>query len=181
LDIEVVSRAISGDQDAFAAIAGTHVDQLYAVAFRICRDASVAEDATQRALLEMWRHVRDVRSPDRFERWSYRVLVRACYQELRGQRRWHRALEAIPSRSTLDDESEAVIERDVLRQAFRRVPMEQRAVIVLHHYVDLPFPRIAEILQIPIGTVRSRLFYGMRSLRGALEANERLASEEQQA
>ena len=68
--------------------------------------------------------------------------------------------------------------RDQLERGFRRLSIDHRAVVVLHHYVDLPLDQVAEILGVPIGTVRSRLFHAMRGLRAALEADARPALRE---
>ncbi len=72
----------------------------------------------------------------------------------------------------------AVVDRDQLERGFRRLSIEHRTVVVLHHYVDLPLDQVAEILGVPIGTVRSRLFHAMRGLRAALEADARPALRE---
>ena len=176
MDTTLVQRAMDGDAEAFSAVLRSQVDHLYAVAFRIVRDTTLAEDATQQAMLDMWAHVKSIRSADRYEAWSYRILVRACYREIKRQHRWRERLRALPDPIfTVGDETDAVAERDRMRRCFGRIPPDLRAVVVLHHYADLPVSRIAEILQIPPGTVRSRLFYGMRGMRAAVEADERLA------
>jgi RNA polymerase sigma-70 factor (ECF subfamily) len=75
------------------------------------------------------------------------------------------------------DDVESVADRDQLERGFRRLSIEHRAVVVLHYYVDLPVDRIAEVLQVPRGTVRSRLHYAMRALRAALDADARPAQD----
>jgi RNA polymerase sigma-70 factor, ECF subfamily len=176
LDTNLVQRAVDGDAEAFSAVLRSQVDHMYAVAFRIVRDTTLAEDATQQAMLDMWTHLRSIRTADRYEAWSYRILVRACYREIKRRRRWNERLRALPDPvSSVDDEADALAERDRLRRCFAKIPADQRAVIVLHHYADLPVSRIAESLEIPVGTVRSRLFYGMRAMRAAVDADERMA------
>ena len=71
---------------------------------------------------------------------------------------------------SIPDRSADLADRDELERAFRRLPVDQRAVFVLHHYVGLPLVEIAELLEVPAGTVRSRLHYATRGLRGALES-----------
>jgi RNA polymerase sigma-70 factor (ECF subfamily) len=181
LDDDLVRRAIAGDAEAFSATVRSQIDHLYAVAWRIVRDTTMAEDATQQALIDMWTHIRDLRAADRYEAWSYRILIRACYRELRRGRRWRDHRRALPAAASVEDESEAAAERDRMRRCFSRIPADQRAVIVLHHYADLPVSQIAEIVEAPVGTVRSRLFYGMRGLRAAVEAEERLARRREMA
>ncbi len=159
-----------GDPDAFGTIVRSLSDHLYAVAYRTVRDVGRAQDATQQAFLDMWRNLPQLRDPDRFDAWSYRCLIRSCYAELRRERRWSANLRALPDAASVEpDPASAVVERDALRHAFRRISPEQRATIVLHHYVGLPLADVAAALQVPEGTIRSRLFHGMRVLRVATE------------
>ena len=74
-------------------------------------------------------------------------------------------------RSSIPDTALSVADRDELERAFSRVPAEQRAVVVLHHYLGLPLTEVAEILDIPAGTARSRLHNATRRLRAAVEAD----------
>ncbi len=143
-------------------------DHLYAVAFRIVRDTGQAEDAVQQALLAIWRNLHGLRDLDRFDAWSYRLLVNACYAELRRARNW-KTLSVLPDTSSEPDASGQVVDRDELRRAFHRISPEQRAVVVMHHYVGLSLPQVAESLGIAEGTARSRLYYGMRGMRAAIE------------
>src|SRR5919112_201007 len=86
MDIDLVTRAQGGDEGAFMSLAVAVGDRLHAVAHRILRDTDLAEDATQQALLAIWRDLPQLRDPARFEAWSYRLLVRACYAEGRRSR-----------------------------------------------------------------------------------------------
>ena len=81
MDTDLVTRAQHGDEEAFASLAVAVGDRLHAVAHRILRDIELAEDATQQALLAIWRDLPQLRDPARFDAWSYRLLVRACYAE----------------------------------------------------------------------------------------------------
>jgi RNA polymerase sigma-70 factor, ECF subfamily len=84
VDTEMIGRAQHGDEEAFASLAVAAGDRLHAVAHRILRDTDLAEDATQQALLSIWRDLPQLRDPARFDAWSYRLLVRACYAEAAG-------------------------------------------------------------------------------------------------
>jgi len=174
MDTELVVRAQHGDKVAYADLAAGIADRYLAVARRILRDLDLAEDATQQALLSIWQDLPQLRDPARFDAWSYRLLVRACYAEGRKQRRWAPNLRLLPA-----DEPRAadgygpVADRDQLESGFRRLSIEHRAVVVLHHYLDLPLDRVAEMIGIPIGTAHSRLHYAMRGLRAALDADAR--------
>jgi RNA polymerase sigma-70 factor, ECF subfamily len=179
MDTQLVVRAQGGDQQAFASLAMAAGDRLHAVAHRILRDTDLAEDATQQALLNVWRDLPQLRDPARFDAWSYRLLVRACYAEARRTRRWTPNLRLLPTdEPTAADGLASVVDRDQLERGFRRLSIDHRAVVVLHHYLDLPLPEVAEALGIPEGTVRSRLHHAMRDLRAALDADARPATRE---
>ncbi|HKG56274.1 MAG TPA: RNA polymerase sigma factor [Candidatus Limnocylindrales bacterium] len=172
MDRDLVERARRGDRDAFAALVHQVSDSLFAVAQRILRDRGLAEDALQNALVTAWRQLPHLREPDRFEAWIHRILVHACYAESRRGRRWAVNVRALSSHTASSpDGSAALADRDELERAFRRVPLDQRAVFVLHHYLGLPLVEIAETLGIPAGTARSRLHYATRALRSAIEAD----------
>jgi RNA polymerase sigma-70 factor (ECF subfamily) len=174
MDTELVTRAQHGDEEAFASLAVAVGDRLHAVAHRILRDIDLAEDATQQALLAIWRDLPQLRDPARFDAWSYRLLVRACYAEGRRSRHWTSNMRLLPSDEPRQaDGSSAVADRDQLERGFRRLSIDHRAVVVLHHYLDLPLDRVADILGVPAGTVRSRLHHAMRGLRAALDADSR--------
>ena len=174
MDAGLVIRAQRGDKEAYAVIATEIADHFLAVARRILRDLDLAEDATQQALLSVWQDLPQLRDPDRFEAWAYRLLVHACYTEGRKNRRWAPNLRVLPLDGPVaDDDLSSVVNRDQLERGFRRLSLDHRTVVVLHHYLDLPLDRIAEICGIPSGTAHSRLHHAMRMLRAALDADER--------
>ena len=178
MDVELVKRAQQGDEVAFASLAVAIGDRLHSIAIGVLRDVDLAEDATQQALLSIWRDLPQLRDPDRFAAWSYRLLVRACYAEARRERRWSPKLRLLDREAAGGQELEDVVRRDQIERGFRRLSAEHRAVVVLHHYLDLPLRDVADTLAIPIGTVRSRLFYAMRGLRAALDADAGSAARE---
>jgi RNA polymerase sigma factor (sigma-70 family) len=174
METDLVLRAQRGDKGAYALVASEIADRFLAVARRILRDTNLAEDATQQALLAIWQDIPTLRDPARFEAWSYRLLVRACYAEARRERRWAPNLRLIPIDEPVgDDGLSSVVDRDQLERGFRHLSLDHRTVVVLHHYLDLPLDRIAEVLGIPTGTAHSRLHHAMRALRSALEADAR--------
>jgi RNA polymerase sigma-70 factor (ECF subfamily) len=179
MDTDLVVRAQHGDEEAFASLAVAAGDRLHAVAHRILRDIELAEDATQQALLTVWRDLPQLRDPARFDAWSYRLLVRACYAEARRTRRWAPNLRLVPAdEPAAADGTSSVADRDQLERGFRRLSIEHRAVVVLHHYLDMPLDEVAETLGVPVGTVRSRLHHAMRGLRAALDADARPTARE---
>jgi RNA polymerase sigma-70 factor (ECF subfamily) len=172
---ELVQRAQGGDEAAFSELAYAIGDRLFTVAQRILRDIDLAEDATQQAIVTVWRELPGLRDPARFEAWAYRIVVNACYAEVRRERRWSPSLRVLDTDAGGGDPELGVADRDQLERGFRRLPPEQRAVLVLQHYLDLTLPQIAGVLGVPIGTVRSRLHYARRAMRAALEADARPA------
>jgi RNA polymerase sigma factor (sigma-70 family) len=179
MDTDLVVRAQRGDETAFASLAAAVGDRLHAVSHRILRDTDLAEDATQQALLAIWRDLPTLKDPERFDAWSYRLVVRACYAEGRRTRTWRPNLPLLSiDDADRTDSLSAVVDRDQLERGFRRLSLEQRTVVVLHHYLDLSIETVAEILGISGGTVRSRLHHAMRGLRAALDADARPATQE---
>jgi RNA polymerase sigma-70 factor, ECF subfamily len=171
----VVVRAQRGDQVAFTSLATAAWPRLNSLAHGILRDRELAEDATQQALLTAWRELPKLRDADRFDAWTYRLLVNACYAEGRKARRWMPNVGGPIDEPTIPDATDGVADRDQLERAFRRLSVDQRAVVVLHHYLDLTLEQVSEALGIPMGTVRSRLHRAMQALRSALEADARPA------
>ena len=177
MDRDLVERARSGDQEAFTDLVHQVSDTLFGVARRILRDPGLAEDVLQNALVTIWRKLPHLREPDRFEGWAFRILVHACYAEAPRNRRWAATVRVIPDDRASDvDEMDSIAMRDELEQAFSRLPLDQRAVFVLHHHVGLPLVAVAETLGIPDGTARSRLHYATRALRVAFEEGAAQAS-----
>ncbi len=180
MDRALVEQARRADREAFAVLVHQVSDSLYAVAFRILRDTGLAEDALQNALVIAWRRLPKLRDPDRFEAWVHRILVHACYDEHRRARPWRDFVTVLPPehQPSTPDGTSTIADRDELERVFRKLTVEQRAVFVLHHYVGLPLVEIAELLEIPAGTARSRLHYATAKLRDALTAvTEPLARE----
>jgi len=178
MDTDLVVRAQRGDREAYAILASGIADRHLAVARRILRDLDLAEDATQQALLSIWQDLPQLRDPARFDAWSYRILVRACYVEGRKQRRWAPNLRLLPADEPMAGGIDAVVDRDQLERGFRRLSIDHRTVVVLRHYLDLPIERVAEIVGTPTGTANSRLHYAMRGLRAALDADARPTKQE---
>jgi RNA polymerase sigma-70 factor (ECF subfamily) len=169
---ELVERARHGDREAFAALVQLTGDRMYAIATRILRDADLAEDALQGALISAWKSLPTLRDPARFEAWLRRLLVHACYAEARRRRTWATNIRVLPVDGPVGpDGLLSVVERDALDRAFGRLSVEQRAVFVLHHHVGLALTEIAETLGIPAGTARSRLHYATRTLRSVIESD----------
>jgi len=172
---DLVLRARNGDHDAFTALVGDAYDRLHRTARLILRSDDRAADAVQESLTAAWLHIRAVRDPDRFDAWLHRLLVHACYREARRikQREVAEIHMAAPDSPAGRDAQDLTAVRDQLERGFRRLTPEQRAVLVVHHYLGLADAEAAIVLDIAIGTFKSRLHRASSALRVALEADER--------
>jgi len=172
---DLVERAMAGDRDAFTELQRGSIDKLYAIARLILRDSDRAQDATQEAYIAAWRRLSGLRDPDKFEPWIRRLLVNACYEEARKEKRRARAEGRVrPIDTDTVDPAIVSADRDELARAFETLAPEQRALIVLHYHFGLPMHEIALALGLPVGTVKSRLHRTKQQLRATLEADARL-------
>jgi RNA polymerase sigma-70 factor (ECF subfamily) len=170
---ELVELARQGDRVAFGELAMTLGDRLHAVAHRILRDRDLAGDVTQQALVKIWQELPRLRDADVFAGWSYRILVNTCRDEMRKRRASSADLDLLENDAWMPDASISVADRDQLDRAFRRLSVDQRSAVILHYYLDYSLAEIALIVDIPVGTVRSRLHYARQVLRSAIEADRR--------
>ncbi len=170
---ELVVRAGRGDHDAFASLAGASIARLEAVARLILRDDGLAQDAVQEALIRAWRDLPGLRDPDRFDAWFQRLIVNACLDAARRRRRRPIEVELTEIEPPLGvDSANLIADRDELERGFRRLSVDQRALLVLHYYLGLPTTSVAEMLGVPLGTAQSRLHRALEAMRAALLADE---------
>jgi RNA polymerase sigma-70 factor, ECF subfamily len=170
---ELVERAQAGDHEAFSVLVRGSFDRVLGVARLVLRDPDRAQDAAQEALVLSWKHIRALRDADAWDAWLYRLTVRACYRSARQvRRRDHVELHVMPDVDVASesDFSLSVVERDRLLRELDRLPIDQRTLMVLRFYADLSLPEAAEILDIPLGTAKSRLHRGLATLRRSLGA-----------
>jgi RNA polymerase sigma factor (sigma-70 family) len=168
----LVERARGGDEEAFTELVDLDGDRCFAIAYRILRDVERAKDAVQQTFLLAWRELPQLRQPDRFGPWLYRLLLNSCYEEARRHRRWTVHVRPLPAELTGDpDPIVSIADRDALERAFRRLSPNHSAVFVLHHHAGMPLAAIAEIVGVPVGTVKSRLHNATRNLRAAITAD----------
>jgi RNA polymerase sigma-70 factor (ECF subfamily) len=171
---QLVQQAQAGDHDAFSTLVKASFPRLYGAARLILRDDDGAQDAVQEALVLAWKHIRALRDPEAWDAWLHRLNVRACYKVARTSRR--RTLVELHVVSDLEsvgshDFSLSVADRDQIGRSLGRLPIDQRAVLVLHFFVDLPLTEVADVLDIPVGTAKSRLHRGLESLRTSMTAD----------
>jgi RNA polymerase sigma-70 factor (ECF subfamily) len=174
VDRKLVEAAQRGDREAFADLIRTRANHLFALSHRILRDIDRAEDAFQDALVIAWRDLPRLRDPDRLDAWLQRLFVNVCLEHATRERRRMANLRVLPLEGPpAPDELLSVGLRDQLERGFRRLPPQQRAILVLHHFKGYAPAEIAELLGIPDGTARSRLHTAHRAMRAALEADAR--------
>ncbi len=176
MDRDLVEAAQRGDQSAFVDLVRLRGGRFLAIAHRILRDVDRAEDALQDALVIAWRDLPSLRDPDRFDAWFHRVLTHVCIAEAARERKRITNLFVLPMDGpAAPDELLSVADRDQLDRGFRRLKPEERAILVLRHFVGYGPSEIADILGIPAGTIRSRLHHAHNAMRAALEADSRAA------
>lgn len=175
----LVEQAQGGDSAAFDALVDLDGDRCYAIAYRVLRDVDRAQDAVQSAFLQVWRELPRLREPARYDVWLHRIVINACYMEARRHRRWRLHVRGLPLEGPLSgDPTLSVDDRDLIDRAFARLSPEQRAVFVLHHHAGMPLADVAEVVGVPLGTVKSRLHYASQVLQGAIAADSTLADPE---
>jgi RNA polymerase sigma-70 factor (ECF subfamily) len=174
VDGDLIEAARNGDRAAYVDLIRARQDRLFATAQRILRDIDRAEDALQDALVIAWRDLRGLRDPDRFDAWLQRLLINVCISHATRERRRTANLRVLPVDGPAGpDDILSVADRDQLDRGFRRLPPDQRAILVMRHYLGYSPSEIAETLGIPDGTARSRLHHAHRAMRAALEADAR--------
>lgn len=172
-ELELVAKAQRGDQQAFCQLVSCHRQGVINVVYRMCGDAALAEDAAQEAFLRAWQHLGRYRPSSPFRNWLYRIALNAAYDALR------RAPQTLDvdelSLASAEDGPHAIFAREErarrVRRAVRALPEASRSVLVLREYEGLSYREIADVLDIPIGTVMSRLNYGRNRLRQMLAAD----------
>ena len=170
---ELVERARGGDRHAFAELIRASGARLDATARLILRDPELAQDAVQETLIRAWRSLPGLRDIETFDHWLHSLVAHACIDLARKRRRRVVEVELTPVHFTeVFDESGQVADRDLLDRALARLEPEMRAVVVLHFYLDLPLPRVADMLGIPGGTAKSRLHRSLGILRSAMSIEE---------
>ena len=173
----LVDLARSGDVDAFESLVRTRMDAMYRLSLAILGNESDAADAAQETFVAMWRRLPQLRDPDRFDAWLGRVAVNSCRMVLRSRGR--RRLRELPL-ADMDAIDELAVgpadasrpDAAILKAAIRRLSLDHRAVLALHHLEDRPVAEVAEILGIPVGTAKSRLFNARAALDKALRQEE---------
>ena len=172
--VGLVEAARAGDHRAFEELYRARVSGVARYVGALLSHRDVVEDVVAQTFLLAWRDLPRLKDLDRFDAWTYRLVVRASLDEARHRKRHAHIRELPPDARSTPDASAALANRDALSRAFDRLKPEHRAVVVLHHHVGLPLAEIAAIMGVPYGTVGSRLHHALRELRGALAADATL-------
>jgi RNA polymerase sigma-70 factor (ECF subfamily) len=172
---ELVRRAMTGDHEAFTKLVDASIDRQYVLALAILRNRDRAQDAVQDALVSAWRDVRSLRDPGAWDAWLHRLTVWACYRLARkDRRRTVVELHLVPDPEPADegDPYARVADREQLDRTLGSLPVDLRAIVVLHYHLDRPLTDVAAILDLPLGTVKSRLHRALEMLRSALDERQ---------
>jgi len=165
----LVEAAGRGDHDAFAVLARAAVVRLDEIARLVLRDPELARDAVQDALFRAWRDLPGLRDPDRFEAWLQRLTINSCLDLVRRRKRRPIEVELMPLHApAISDSAGAIADRALVEDILQRLDEHGRAIVVLHYYLGMPLTDVAKLLNVPVGTVKSRLHRALGELRVAM-------------
>ena len=171
-ETELVHRAKNGERNAFSELVCIHAQGVRNVIYRMCGDAQIAEDAAQETFIQAWLHLSSYRPQTSLRNWLYRIAFNAATDMLRKEQRiLPNALEDLQLSDPLPG-PEAVFSQEerttLVKKAILSLPDACRAVLVLREYEEMSYHEIAEALDIPLGTVMSRLNYARKLLKERL-------------
>ena len=168
-EIFLILRAQSGDREAFDELLKSIQSALFRYIIRLVGEAALAEDITQEVFLIIYRKIRWLENPQLFRAWAYRIASREAFRRLKREKRWaeqirdEEVLEKISARETAEIYEPELIEK--IPTLISNVSPASRAVLILHYLDEMSLSEAAEILDISLGTAKSRLAYGLTSLR----------------
>lgn len=171
-ETSLIEQAQNGDRNAFGELVRRHYQGVVLVVYRMCGDTGLAEDAAQEAFLRAWVHLPSYQPQACLRNWLYRIAINAALDVLR--RKPEETLEEEDAQMVTDQApgpETALIEKErvvLLQQAMKSLPEAARSVLVLREYSGLSYQEIASILEVPVGTVMSRLNYARNRLREIL-------------
>jgi RNA polymerase sigma-70 factor (ECF subfamily) len=174
LETGLIEQAQHGDRNAFGELVRRYYTGTIQVVYRLCGDTGLAEDMTQEAFLRAWTHLPSFHPHSSLRNWIYRIAVNAALDMLRRRQEEsleEEAVQMVPDQA-MGPES-ALIEKErveLLQKAMRSLPEAARSVLVLREYGGLSYQEIASVLDVPVGTVMSRLNYARNRLRELLKA-----------
>jgi RNA polymerase sigma-70 factor (ECF subfamily) len=171
--LQIIIRAQSGDREAFAILFGQYKNLVYKTAFLMLGESAEAEDALQEIFVQVYKSLSgfDPRKAA-FTTWLYRITFNYCLNHRRKRHHETVPLEGISAALRSEFPVARLADEEIIQQALRKLTDKQRAVVILRYFWDLPYAKIAQILEIPLGTVKSRLDLALKTLRNVLEEQE---------
>jgi RNA polymerase sigma-70 factor (ECF subfamily) len=171
--LQIILRAQSGDREAFAILFERYKNLVYKTAYLMLGERTEAEDALQEVFVQVYKSLSgfDPRKAA-FTTWLHRVTFNHCLNHRRKKRPFTLPLEDISPLLKSGFPSTQLAEEEILQQAIGKLTDKQRAVVTLRYFWDLPYSEIAQILDVPLGTVKSRLDLALKTLRKLLEEQE---------
>src|SRR5262245_53491862 len=180
-DDQIIARTLAGETDAFSLLVRRWERPIYALSLRMLGHDEDARDVCQETFLAAFRNLRKFRGDSNFSSWLYRIALNACHSRLRikgvsieqsidqQDDDGHRYDIADPAAEHLADRLHRDERASMVRKALQALPVEMRQVIIMKEYEELTFAEIAEILQVPVSTIKSRLYTGLQQMRARLE------------
>lgn len=172
-EILLISRARTGDREAFGGLVEQYRDNVYRLAYRMCGNAYDADEAAQEAFVAAWRALPNFRGDAKFSTWLYRLTTNAAIDVMRREKR-HQTVgdgEMIDVADDADSPQETVErteQQEAVQKALSTLREEYREILLLRYMEELDYSEIAEVLQLPSGTVKSRINRAKAALKAAL-------------
>ncbi len=167
-DESLLGKARDGDAAAFCRVVEQQEARLYRQAFAMCRNRHVAEDLTQETFFEAWRSLSRYNGTCRFSTWLYSILLHRHQKRLRNVESASASIDSLSVPEKREGPAEAASKKESgerLRQAVDALPEGTRDVVLLRFFAEASLKEVSAALDIPLGTVKSRLHYGLKRLR----------------
>lgn len=178
VDRELVLRLQEGDLDSLGDLYDRHRHLVYRTALAITGDPEMASDLLQEVFLRLNRFADHIDPERPLQPWLYRMTANLSYTWLKKRNRWLRLVRDVTDRFVVDKRPSphVLAERDEtwqsIRQAIMTLPVQQRLVVALYYINDLSVQEISEVLEVPAGTIKSRLYYARKQLKKLLDVQE---------
>jgi len=178
-DNQLIDRVLGGEPDAFGMLVHRWERPIYGLTLRMLGHTEDARDATQETFISAYSNLKNFRGDAKFSSWLYRIALNVCHSRLRRragrgdtsleQQREDVGFEPAASDESVDEKLYGDQVGTYVRRALTAIPAEMRQVIVMKEYEGLKFHEIAEILDVPVSTVKTRMYTGLRELRKRLD------------
>jgi RNA polymerase sigma-70 factor, ECF subfamily len=178
-DTQLVTASQQGDQDAFASLVQRHQRRIFSLVLRMLQDYEEASEITQEAFLAAWMGLPSFRGEARFATWLYRIAYHCALKQLERRKRERLLLAAIEAKQLLEDvnkqqQAEDILElrawQAIIREQLEKLPTKYRIVLILRHLQEMTYEEMADILTLPIGTLKTHLFRARHLLKERLLA-----------